>query len=192
VASLLAQLSEEQKELAQRKVAEFTVQGLPDVQIASVIGVPEELVAEIKLQAAYITIEARLKTEALTKTANISAAWDTAEARALEVVNKYLQVNSDPDYAIKVAGMANRAVRRSTGETVNATTAGDKAITINLQTTYIENLQNNANLEIGKEKQKEPQHVMNMMNPREAEELLFSPAEEDARAVHLLGRKPDG
>lgn len=161
------------------KVAALDAQGVRPEQIAEVMGVEIQTVNGLRNEPSYQEVFDKVKLGTLVKDKKFDDSWDGVEERALDIISKNLKYNLDPNFAIKAATLANRAIRRGSPRN-NPLDAnqGPKAI-ITLNTIFIGKLQappqmsdvkvvehRNTMLEDGTNK------VVDLLNPSEVEQLL--------------------
>lgn len=70
--------------------------------------------------------------------------WDDVEAKALKAVSEALDLDPEPDFALRAAMTANKANRHGFGKRVDPLDlqAGARRV-INLKTTFVEKIENN-------------------------------------------------
>jgi hypothetical protein len=61
----------------------------------------------------YRDIEGGILSAKIEENIEVDNSWDSLEAKALENLGKVMAVNKDPELNLKVASVANRAVRRT-------------------------------------------------------------------------------
>lgn len=103
--------------------------------------------------------------------------WDFAENLALSKVIENLQTCPDPDYALKVAAIANKSTRRH-GKHMNTpiVPVANMQAVINLNPTFVEKLQNKFAIAERTVETLERKTV-NMLNPKSVKQMLM-PKEE--------------
>jgi hypothetical protein len=98
-----------------RKIAKMLVIGVPQIQIAEVMGLSEGRISQIKEEEGFKRIYEECLIEDFRKHEDLNNGWDSIEKKALEIILSVLQYNKNPDYALKAAMVANRANRRGDG-----------------------------------------------------------------------------
>jgi len=130
--------NEKRSELIER-VARFIAMGVPTAQIASACGLTPERVATLEKTEVVRDIVAGLQTEQLEQHELLMRGWDAVESEAVGSVLTHLRANPDPDYALRAAAVANKAVRHNGTQTQPGVINVDKAAvaTIVLSNQYI-------------------------------------------------------
>lgn len=113
--ALHSRLEEEQKELVEQ-FKTLRERGAPKQVVMATLGLTED--AYSKLSAREEVKSAVLKSEMARAESNqiFDSNWDLVEHRALTAVAQELAVNPDPDFALRAAAVANKAVRRRNEE----------------------------------------------------------------------------
>lgn len=135
------QTAEDQERL--QRIVGMAVLGVPDAQIAEVVGCDPSRVAQLRQSEAFKELYAETMAERIAEKAAVDEGWDDVEKRALEIVSNTLKFSKNPDYALKAAMVANRAQRRAASPGNNAL-PGDMGarVVINLNQTFVDKLQN--------------------------------------------------
>lgn len=112
---LRSRLEEEQKVLVEQ-FKTLRERGAPKQVVMATLGLTED--AYSKLSAREEVKSAVLKAEMARAETNqtFDSNWDLVEHRALTAVAQELAVNPDPDFALRAAAVANKAVRRRNEE----------------------------------------------------------------------------
>lgn len=112
---LHSRLEEEQKVLVEQ-FKTLRERGAPKQVVMATLGLTED--AYSKLSAREEVKSAVLKAEMARAETNqtFDSNWDLVEHRALTAVAQELAVNPDPDFALRAAAVANKAVRRRNEE----------------------------------------------------------------------------
>lgn len=138
-------MTEDQLDSRMLKLARMVEQGVPNGQIAAIIGLTEDSLANVFKTDEFRHAEAFVAEEAFTMRQQLSAGWDGVEEFALSTVLGHLQSPApDPDYALKAAAIANKAVRhgkKNGNHPIEA--AGNLQSVITLNATYVNKVQNN-------------------------------------------------
>lgn len=94
------------------QIASMRIMGVGVMKIAELIGCDYHGLIPLFAQEEYLEIEGSLRAEEASRHKAFNDAWDGAESRAIDIVNMTLETNHDPEYALKVARIANMATRR--------------------------------------------------------------------------------
>ena len=94
------------------RIANMMLLQVAHEQIASTMGVDLEIIEQIKNRPDFNEVFERIN-EQYQAQLEIDINWDTIESRALETLKANLVWNKDPEFALKTAGIANKAVRRN-------------------------------------------------------------------------------
>jgi len=123
------------------RIAKYEIMEVPDGQIARALGLNEKRLQQIRELPDYQAVVERLQIEALEQAQTLNQGWDAVEDEALGTVLETLRANPDPEFALRAAAMANKAVRR--GNRGNAALPGGAvaATVINLSTVFVQRLQ---------------------------------------------------
>ena len=156
------------------KIAKMVIAQVPQNQIASACGVSEGLISQVMQTNQYKEIEQTIAVQKFQESELINQGWDGIEARGIKRVLEELQLNPDPEFALKSAVVANKAIRRGThGQNPIPESTGVRAV-IHLNPIFAEKLQQNFFISDEKNKQL-------IENPKDSD---FMPAKD----VHdLLG-----
>ncbi len=125
------------------KIAKMAMFEVPQVQIARAVGLTEGRISQILITDDYRDVLAELSTDYFEQNQTLNDGWDTLEANSLKCLMDNLKWNNDPDFALRAAGVANKANRR--GSAANRTIdgqAGARAI-FHLTANFIEKCQQN-------------------------------------------------
>jgi len=133
----------------------------------------------------FKTLLALEKDSQITNALQYDDGWDYAENLALSKVIENLQSIPDPEYALKVASLANKASRRSNVHKNNPIVpiANLQAV-INLNPTFVQKLQKTFEVSERKLENLE-QKTVNLLNPKGVKNLL-QPKEEMEETADLL------
>lgn len=129
-------------DLCVEKLAKMVARGVSVADISDVLNLSIGRVETILKSETFLDALSLEKQDAIESELQYDEGWDYAENLALSKVIENLKVSPDPDYAIKVATLANKAVRRKNkfnnqpiGITQNLQTV------INLQGHFVNKLQ---------------------------------------------------
>lgn len=124
------------------RIAKYEIMEVPDGQIVRALGLKDDKrLQQIRELPDYQAMVERLQIEALEQAQTLNQGWDAVEDEALGTVLETLRANPDPEFALRAAAMANKAVRR--GNRGNQALPGGAvaATVINLSTTFVQRLQ---------------------------------------------------
>ena len=97
------------------RVAKYATMLVPNEQIGRATGLSVGQLAKVMALPEYIEVLEQINTEQLEQHDTLNRGWDAVEDQAVAVVLQTLQANPDPDYALRAASLANKAVRRGAG-----------------------------------------------------------------------------
>jgi hypothetical protein len=100
------------------RIVALDAKKVPHEQIALVLGIDSEKLLAIMDSEGYQTALAIKEEQDVLKYDTLNDGWDIVENLAVNRVIETLEKNSDPDFAMKAATLANKAQRR--GKHVNA------------------------------------------------------------------------
>ena len=125
------------------KIARMVLYDVPHTQIALAVGISESRVSQILETEKFKDSMQAIATERFEQDSSINDGWDHLEATALKSVLDRMQWDSDPDFSLKAAIMANKAQRR--GQFNNRPLDGRDGVraVINLTAQFIDQLQQN-------------------------------------------------
>lgn len=164
------------------RIAGMMARGVPQNQIADVVGLSEGRISQIKGEPEFQEFLAKKSAEYYDERALFDSGWDGVEQMALAKIIKRLEVSSDPDYALKCAMIANKANRRvkTPGNDPIPASIG-VGVVLHLSGNFIERLQvaqinheNHVTVVQTTGEAGGPQKRVNMLEPAEVEKL-FSP-----------------
>lgn len=130
-----------QLQLALERIARMDYAGVPDEQIAAACNIAVKQLDTLRATEKYNAQMAEIVAEDFDKQQVLNGGWDMVENLAMNKVVDHLQRVPDPDYALRAAALANKAVRRgkTQGETI-AFQPGQQAI-INVSLNFADKLQ---------------------------------------------------
>lgn len=161
------------------KIAKMVMVNVPQNQIAAACGVSEGRVSQLIATQEYKAIEQEVAVAKFEESELINQGWDSVEALGVKGTIIALQNNPEPDFSLRAAVVANKAIRRGTfNNNPIPQSAGVRAV-IHLNPTFVGKLQQN--FEISAER------VNGLAEkPKDSD---FMPAQD----VHdLLGKKDSG
>jgi hypothetical protein len=153
----------------QARVARYLAMDVPVHQIAMACGLREEHVKQLAEQPVVQIERAKQETQRLDQADLMNRGWDSVEEEALGTVVQHLRANPDPDFALRAASVANKAVRRNGNgvPVLNGTTTATATIQLSVQ--FIEKLQQ---MQVGMEALQQAAKRVDMLPWTEAEKLL--------------------
>jgi len=161
------------------KIANMVLVNVPQNQIAAACGVSEGRISQIINLPEYKLIEQQAAVAKFEESEMLNEGWDSVEALGVKHTIIALQNNPDPEFSLKAAVVANKAVRRGTFQNQPIPqSAGIRAV-IHLNPVFVDKLQQN--FEISEER------FQGLSN--KAKDSDFMPA---ADVHNLLGKKVDG
>ncbi len=138
-------MTEDQLDSRMLKLARMVEQGVPEAQIASIVGLTEDSLANVTKSADFQLAQAFVVEEMFEQQELVNRGWDGVEEFAVSSVLSHLQGPApDPDYALKAAAVANKAIRhgKSRGNRPIETVQNMQSV-ITLNATYVNKVQNN-------------------------------------------------
>ena len=134
-------VSEAEQDAALEKLAKLVLLDVPQRAIAKAFGVEQSRISQIVASQRFQDKLAELAAEQLEEQELLNQGWDSVEQIALSQVVKAMQMNPEPEFALKAAAVANKARRRGGihHNPINMGASG-KAV-INLQINFAKRLQ---------------------------------------------------
>lgn len=93
-------------------IAQHFAYGVDAAGIAEVLGVTTEEVLELQLDEEFKQVQMAVSAHHAKRSVEMDSNWDAIEQRALGNLATSLQYNKDPELNLRVAAVANKAVRR--------------------------------------------------------------------------------
>lgn len=123
------------------KIARFMAHKIPQKQIAEMLGISEGRLSQIIVQPDYLLVQNEVFAEYGARSIETDDAYDKLEHLALQNLEFTLQYSKDPDLNLKVATMANKAIRRTRpgNKPLEVENTGQRVV-LNLTTRTIKNL----------------------------------------------------
>jgi len=161
------------------KIAKMVMANVPQNQIAAACGVSEGRISQLMETNEYKIIEQSVAVAKFEESQLINQGWDSVEALGVKSTIVALQHNPDPEFALKAAVVANKAIRRGTFENNPIPQSAGVRAVIHLNPVFVDKLQQN--FEVSAKK-------MNLLaeKPKDSD---FMPA---AEVHNLLGLGNDG
>jgi hypothetical protein len=94
------------------KLASMYAMEVPQKQMAMAVGLSEGRISQIVATAVFQEKVSAIVAQRFEDNKILNEGWDGVEAQALSIVSANLQWNKDPDFALRAASLANKAVRR--------------------------------------------------------------------------------
>lgn len=125
------------------KIAKMVIANVPQNQIATACGVSEGLITQVMATTEYKVIEQEISVLKFEESQMLNQGWDSVEALGVKSTLLALQHNPDPEFALKAAVVANKAIRRGThNNNPIPQSAGVRAV-IHLNPVFVDKLQQN-------------------------------------------------
>ena len=102
------------------KLARLELSGISRKQIASIMGISESRISQILVTEEYKEEEGKIVSENVRQADLLDKGWDSIEAMSVKNVIQELQTNCDPEFSLKAATFANKAIRRKAVNSPNA------------------------------------------------------------------------
>jgi len=133
------------------KIAKLVLVQVKQNQIALVCGVSESSISQIISSKEYKEVEQVMLVEKAEQMSLLDEGWDGVEALGVKRVLQELQQNPDPEFALKAAVVANKAIRRENSSFKNKPIAADQGVraTIHLNPVFVDKMQNNLTIQVG-------------------------------------------
>lgn len=126
------------------KLARMVEQGVPENELANIFETTPTQLSTVLASPKYIQALAHVHEEAYSKQELLNNGWDGIEEFAMSTVLSHLQgPTPDPDYALKAAAFANKAVRRGKHVNEPIVVQPNMQSVIQLNATYVGKLEQN-------------------------------------------------
>ncbi len=125
----------------QEQLATFLAHGMSGVDIAATLGLSEGRISQLKDDPVVQEVLAAKLTQLAREQQELNEGWDAVEKRGIQIVQEHMRINKEPNFALRAATLANRAVRRgvSNANTIPATSG--QRVTISLNVNFTKQLQ---------------------------------------------------
>lgn len=159
------------------KIAQMVLYEVPNHQIAAACGVSDGRISQIVATDEFKAVQETLATAHFEEQQLLNEGWDAVEQMSIAHVVTAMQHNPDPEFALRVAAVANKATRRGAinHNPIGAGSAGVRAI-IQLNANFVENLQQNFEVKDERTARREDMHKdkkqVNMLGISAVEKLL--------------------
>lgn len=161
------------------KIAKMVIANVPQNQIATACGVSESRISQLMETDEYKYIEQEVASVKFEESQLINQGWDSVEALGVKTTILTLQNNPEPEFALKAAVVANKAIRRGTfNNNPIPQSAGVRAV-IHLNPVFVDKLQED--FEVSEKK-------MDML-AKKPKDSNFMPANE---VYNLLDKNKEG
>lgn len=109
-------------------IAKYEIQGVSIADIADIFASTEDEIREAIAAPDYEDVKRLIAMEIAKIHADTDVSWDSLEHKSLQRLAKTVDMSSDPEFHLKVAALANKAVRRNrrTNEALNPALAGNR------------------------------------------------------------------
>lgn len=155
------------------RIAKMDFAGVPEKQIAAACNITIAKLIELQKTEKYKSELADIGLASFEKVDVLNGGWDMVENLAMNKVVAHLQNGVDPDFALKAATLANRAVRRGRNTNAPITVQPGQQAVINVSLSFAEKLQQAfiVNPQVAKELKKKDD---NFLPPKAVNELLMT------------------
>ncbi len=123
------------------RIAKMDFAGVPEKQIATACNISIAKLSELQETGKYKIALADVTAESFEKADVLNGGWDMVENLAMNKVVDHLQRVPDPDYALKAAAYANKAVRRGQHNNVPIAVQPGQQAVINVSLSFADKLQ---------------------------------------------------
>jgi len=111
------------------KIATYQGYGVSDSSIMDSLGIDSAVYLAILEDPAFKEILARSTSAIVGQAVETDASWDSLENQAVQKLDTYLKMSSDPEFNLKVAVLANKAQRRTRGNVpLDPGSSGSRAV----------------------------------------------------------------
>ena len=161
-----------QLEVELGKIAKMDFAGVPERQIAAACNVSVAKLTQLQETEEYKITLATIASESFEKIDVLNGGWDMVENLAMNKVVDHLGKAVDPDYALKAAAFANKAVRRGRHSNDPISVQPGQQAVINVSLSFADKLQQAfvINPRASKELKKKDD---NFLSPKAVNELLM-------------------
>lgn len=95
------------------KVAAMVSDNVPQVEIAKVMGVSEGRITQLKDDEKFQEVLSQAQIAKLKQYEEMDDTWDAVELKAIQKLKITLSLFNDPEMVLRIAAVANKAIRRS-------------------------------------------------------------------------------
>jgi len=192
------------------KVAAMVSDNVPQKDIADVMGVSEGRITQLKDDEKFKEVLSQAQLAKLKQYEEMDDTWDAVELKAIKKLKVALNLFNDPEMALRIAAVANKAVRRSSSfnKPILPMNGGRVELTFSQNFIDARSASNGANgnnssgnggdqptrftphiaheKDGGIEKEKEPlKKIVDILPPAQVEKMLI-PAREEAFSQEVL------
>jgi len=172
---------------ALQKIAKMALANIPQNQISAVCGISESRLSQIMTSKEYQEAATVIAAKKFEEQQLLNNGWDSVEALGMKTVISTLKNDPDPDFALKAAVVANKAVRRGTfnNNPIDPHDAGVRAV-IHLNPTFVDKLQQNFQINTEKSAQlAENPKASDFMPAQSVHEMLAKGKDENKKNFSL-------
>lgn len=164
-------------------IAKHLAHGIPEADIAEVLGEHPDTIRSLVCHEEFTELRRLVAGDIMGAELSRDISWDSLEDKALEGLHSSIKTTRDPELLLKVAGMANKAVRRQKQSRSAIDTAGMARVSITLQSRFVQVLQSDAQQVNGRDIRR-----MSAVTPGQALETL---APEQLQRTPRVGNRED-
>lgn len=169
-----------------QKLARMILFGVSPVQIATACGITESRISQIKTTEEYKQVEQEIASEQYEEQQLVNQGWDGIEALGINKVVQHLQQNPEPEFALKAAMIANKAVRRGQFKnTPIAQSAGARTVIV-LNQAFVNKINQTANENV--ERLNDNRKTSNFLPPKDVQDLLYVDQTTGEKQTHDASR----
>lgn len=120
------------------KIAGMLAAGVAETQVAEAVGLSPGRISQLKEEPDFIPFLSAAQSKRAAEAMEVNDGWDSIERLALKTLQRNLTHNTNPDFALRAAMIANRAIRKG-GVGNNQLTAppAGGAVIINLNAAFV-------------------------------------------------------
>jgi len=178
------------------KLARMQASGMCDADIAVAAGLSASRISQIFKSEEFETAQEIVTSEMFEQQELMNQGWDSVEALGVNKVIEVLGADPDPDFALRAAVLANKAVRRGGGYKNNPISqdAGLKAVIV-LNNCFVTKIQERTKdvdaVEDSTDKQdlQTKQKAVNFLAPTDVQDLLALQPDEFAKLENEKSKK---
>ena len=128
------------KEDTMKRVAHLISWNVPHTAIMQSLNLTQNAFDEILQDEFYLSFVSSLVVARMEQQASVKEGWEAAEEQALCKVLKSLEFSADPDYALRVAQIANKAIEGETRERkqLDGRDTGAAPVTVKLNVNFVQ------------------------------------------------------
>lgn len=130
-------MNEDVKRRSFEKIANMNLSGMPVNAIAKVMGVTAAAISQITTRDDYKNVQTEVFESSFQRQKEIDEGWDKLEHKAIKGITDNMKWNLDPEFALRVAVVANKAQRRGSANSGNQPLSADVGQRVNIQLSKI-------------------------------------------------------